>query len=102
MKLTARDPGIVREAEVTVTVGESVNVQKTSVEGETPLVSVSVSEAVHQSSTPTVQNAGTVTAQSVPSLSPSSSADTKGRPILLHDSLPLLDSLFCADVPLRN
>ena len=91
MKLTARDPGIVREAEVTVTVGESVNVQKPSVEGETPLVSVSVSEAVHQSSTPTV---GTVTAQSVPSVSPSSSADTKGRPILLHDSLPLLDSLF--------
>jgi len=79
VKLSTREPGPVREAEMPVTVvGESVSIQKTSAEGEMPLASASVSE-----STATAQHAGTITAtallpQSVPSTSPSTSAESKG------------------------
>ena len=81
VKLTAREPGAVREAEMTVAIGESVNVQKTSAEGEMPSVSPSVSEAVHQSGTATVQHASTAAAAALLSqsvASPSTSTETKG------------------------
>jgi len=87
VKLTAREPGAVREVEMTVTMGESVNIQKSSADDDTPSVSPSVSEAVHQSGATTLQQASTVTAtassQSVQSVSPSTSAETKGIHVCL-------------------
>ena len=79
--MSAREPGSVREADMTAVAGESVNMQKTSAEAEMPIASASVSEDVNQPST-AAQHAGTVTAaallpQSVPSTSPSTSTETK-------------------------
>jgi len=96
LKLTAREPGAVREVEMTVAVGESVNIQKSSAEDDTPSVSPSVSESVHQSGATTLQQATTVTAaallsQSVPSASPLTSAETKG----IYVSLSAV--AFCLD-----
>jgi len=99
VKLSTREPGPVREAEMPVAVvGESVNIQKTSVEGEMPLASASVSEGVHQPSTATAQHAGTVTAaallpQSVPSASPSTSAESKG--MWAHVNVPTVVFMSC-------
>ena len=80
--MSAREPGSVREADMTAVAGESVNMQKTSAEAEMPIASASVSEDVNQPSTAAAQHAGTVTAaallpQSVPSTSPSTSTETK-------------------------
>jgi len=62
-----------------MSVGESVNIQKTSAEGDQLSVSPSVSEAVHQSGTATMQQSVSVTAAALqPQLVPSTSSETKG------------------------
>jgi len=72
LKLSAREPGAAREVDVT----ESVNMQKTTAEGDIPLGSSSVSEAVNQSGTAAA--AAAMLPQSVTSVSPSTSTETKG------------------------